>query len=41
MLGFVIGFLIGGSFGMFLTAAITVASNDDDKEDAYFERREQ
>lgn len=30
MLGFIVGFLIGGSFGMFLTAAITVASDYDD-----------
>lgn len=33
MLGFIIGFMIGGCMGMFLTASVTVASECDDREE--------
>lgn len=39
MLGFIIGFLLGGTIGMFLTASVTVASNYDDREDEIHEQK--
>lgn len=38
MLGFIIGFMIGGSIGMFLTASVTVASDCDDREEKLHEQ---